>query len=366
MTDASDPLRQSFSLQAKANEKLGSPFSAHVLEAIGEQIEAGGPFRELLAPWADADLRQVIEDVVPLRILGGLQYLILDGCAEALAAQYPARTTDPDWPALRVALAATATERFAELAEFITSPPQTNEVRRSVCLFGGFLAVAGETGLPLRCLEVGSSAGLNLNWDAYRYDLGGLGAWGDPASPLTLDADWTGGPPPLTPVQVEIVERAGCDRQPIDLADERQALRLKAYVWPDQLDRLARLEAAIGVARLRPGLVEHADAAEWAAERAMPRDGAATVLFHSWIWQFLPAATQDALAQAIARAGEAATPSAPFAWLRMEPDLNQRNWPAFVRLTQWPGGHERVLAQVHPHGASVNWLETATKAGEAR
>jgi hypothetical protein len=30
-----------------------------------------------------------------------------------------------------------------------------------------------------------------------------------------------------------------------------------------------------------------------------------------------------------------------------------------VRLTLWPGGAERVLAEVHPHGAWVRW------AGEA-
>jgi hypothetical protein len=27
-----------------------------------------------------------------------------------------------------------------------------------------------------------------------------------------------------------------------------------------------------------------------------------------------------------------------------------------LRLTLWPGGAERRLARVHPHGASVEWL----------
>jgi hypothetical protein len=37
-------------------------------------------------------------------------------------------------------------------------------------LIGGFLRVAAMTRRPLRLLEVGSSAGLNLRWDHYRYE----------------------------------------------------------------------------------------------------------------------------------------------------------------------------------------------------
>jgi hypothetical protein len=27
-----------------------------------------------------------------------------------------------------------------------------------------------------------------------------------------------------------------------------------------------------------------------------------------------------------------------------------------VRLTLWPGGEDRLLAETHPHGATVRWL----------
>jgi len=38
----------------------------------------------------------------------------------------------------------------------------------------------------------------------------------------------------------------------------------------------------------------------------------------------------------------------------MEPP---RDNPALIelRLTLWPGGEDRLLAHVHPHGASVSW-----------
>ena len=66
-------------------------------------------------------------------------------------------------------------ERFVEFV-YMDHEPQTNEVRRSACLIGGFLTIARESGLPLRCFEVGASAGLNQLWDRFHYRLGDAGA----------------------------------------------------------------------------------------------------------------------------------------------------------------------------------------------
>ena len=116
--------------------------------------------------------------------------------APALAARYPPAASHIDAAALAEIIPSVAVAHIDFLTEFVTSPPQTNEVSRSKALVGGFLTVAAETGLPLRCLEIGSSAGLNQNWSLYRYDLGDWG-WGDPDSPVRLTAGWTGGAPPL-------------------------------------------------------------------------------------------------------------------------------------------------------------------------
>ena len=45
-----------------------------------------------------------------------------------------------------------------------------------------------------------------------------------------------------------MIERAACDRAPVDLADPIARRRLRAFVWADQFDRLARLDAAIAAA----------------------------------------------------------------------------------------------------------------------
>jgi hypothetical protein len=230
--------------------------------------------------------------------------------------------------------------------------PQTNEVRRSAVLLAGFLTIAAETGLPLRCFEVGASAGLNLYWDRFFYELGDA-RWGDPSSPVVVPTEWTGPLPPLE-ARIEVIERAACDRRPTDLTDPAQQRRLLANIWPDQFHRLDRSRAAIGVALAERVEVEEADAVDWIRARVRTQAGAATVLYHSIFWQYLSPETLAAMLAAIEELGRRATAEAPFAWLRMEPLLDNLARTE-LRLTLWPGGEDRLLAEVSPHGHWIRW-----------
>ena len=346
-------LSRSLRLQAAGCRNLGSPFHADLLGLAADDLEAAGPVAGLLTPWADASLRKLFDDAAPLRLLGALHDLVLSGDAPALAATYPKPGHEADPASAWIAARAAIIRHEDRLAAFMTHEPQTNEVRRSVCLTPGFLTLARETGLPMRTFEIAASAGLNLNWDGYRYKFGGT-AWGDPNAPVIMDTEWTGGPPPVD-ATVEVIERAACDRRPVDLADPVQRRRLLAYIWPDQFERLARIRAAIDLALALGVTVEAADAVAWTARVAAPQPGSVTVLYHSVFWQYMPAQSQAALARTIAEHGVRARPEAPFAWLRMEPAPDQMT-NMEVRLTLWPGGEDRVLAKVHPHGAWVKWL----------
>jgi hypothetical protein len=335
-------------LQAGMCRQLGSPLNAELLERAAEDWLADGPVKALLGPWNELNLRAQFDAATPLRLIGSWHELALSGDDPATARAYAALDADAIWSAVCVAM----DERGARLAAFMAHEPQTNEVRRSACLLGGFLEAAKAADLPLRCFEVAASAGLNLSWDRYRYRLGEV-AWGDPAARVEIDTDWQGGLPPLD-ARTHVIERAACDRRPTDLNDPVQRRRLVAYVWADQADRLARLQAAIAVALANDVQVEEADAVAWVRERVAPQPGALTVLYHSVFWQYMPSESQAALAALIAQIGARATAEAPFAWLRMEPPMPEPGMD--VRLTLWPGGEERLLAQVHPHGAQVRWL----------
>ncbi|WP_332770605.1 DUF2332 domain-containing protein [Phenylobacterium sp.] len=347
-----DNLAQCLSTQARGCDLLGSPFHAALLHLAAADLAAGGPTAALLAPWAGKGLRELFADAVPLRLLGALHDLVLSGDDPALAATYPKRGREADADSAWVAARAAMIRHQDRLAAFMTHEPQTNEVRRSVCLAPGFLEIAEQTNLPIRAFEVAASGGLNLNWDRYAYQFGPT-AWGDPESPVSMDTEWTG-PTPAVEARIEVIERAACDRRPGDLADPVQRRRLLAYIWPDQFERLDRIAAAIDLARELGVTVEAADAVGWTARVAAPRPGAAMVLYHSVFWQYMPAESQAALRQVIEAHGAAATSEAPFAWLRMEPPADN---PAGmeVRLTLWPGGEDRRLAEVHPHGAWVRW-----------
>jgi hypothetical protein len=74
--------------------------------------------------------------------------------------------------------------------------------------------------------------------------------------------------------------------------DDRE--RLLAYVWPDEADRLAHVEAAIGVATADPPPLDRAEAAAWteaALDPATAEAGVARVLMHAVALQYAPEET---------------------------------------------------------------------------
>jgi hypothetical protein len=344
----SDTLMKAFAFQARACASLGAGFSAGIVARAGADLATGGPVARLLEPWADRSAEQLIRDAIALRLLASLHHLVLTGTAPALAACYPPGGLDPDraWTTGREALMTHADQ----VSLFLQHEPQTNEVRRSACLLGGFLTIARQTGLPLRCFELGASAGLNSLWDAYRYEIGG-GLWGDAQSPVVLPCRWQGAAPDLA-TRVTVLQRHGCDRRPVDLARGGQVKRLLAYCWAEQGERMARLKAAIAMAQARHVAVDAMSAARW-IHRAGPRVGAATVVFHSIMWQYMPPDEQEAAWQAIRAHQSLATREAPFFWLRMEYDEGRRKHE--LRLWSAPDGGDRLLATVHPHGEHAFW-----------
>ncbi|HMU23144.1 MAG TPA: DUF2332 family protein, partial [Sphingorhabdus sp.] len=128
------------------------------------------------------------------------------------------------------------------------------------------------------------------------------------------------------------------------------------YCWPDQHDRLARLEAAIAIARAFPPAVAAGDAADWTEHMlAEPQaKGTARIVMHSVFWQYLPVDAQKRIEAAILKAGKTATPDCPLGWLSFEPDPSTIS-PMQLRLRVWPSGESLHLAACHPHGASINW-----------
>ncbi len=329
-------------LQAEACAMLGSPLYRDLLERAAADFEAGGPTAAIIG---DDEAPDPLLSALPLRLLGAVRRLELSGELPGLAALYADPDRDPSatWRAFHAALA----ERTGDLRRLVRLPVQTNEVARCAALLPGSLAVAAATGLPLRLLELGASAGLNLRWDRYRYEAGTF-AWGAADAPLTLRFELEG-TPALAP-GLAVAERRGCDRRPLDPTGEAGRLTLLSYLWPDQPARAERMQAAIAAAPATPAPVDEAPAAEWLeAQLASPRPGLATVVYHSIVMQYLSREERDRVASLLAEAGSGASAEAPLARLAME-SVDEM---AELRLTIWPGGEERVIGRAGYHGDRV-------------
>jgi hypothetical protein len=352
MTDDRDPraqLADGCRWHAAGCKVLGSPLYAEVFQRMAADVEAGGPSWDLLADHATAGLRAAY----PLRVTGGAHRLALTGNAPELARHFPSTGGDADAHGAWTALCALMADPPPELLDALTRPPQTNEVGRSASLIGGFLLVARETGQPVRALEIGSSAGLNLRFDRYRYEQGDEG-YGPADAGVRFRGEWPAGVPPFD-APLQVVARRGCDVDPIDPCTDEGRLTLLSYVWPDQEERFARMAAALDIAAEVPATVDRADAADWLDQRlAEPADGTTTVVFHSIMWQYLLAEKAAEVTQVIEDAGGRATGDAPLAWLRLEP-FDHMQFPE-VRLTRWPGGDTRTLARGSFHLGPVEWL----------
>jgi len=240
-------------------------------------------------------------------------------------------------------------ERHGEMIQAsLPRTVQTNEVTRCCALLPGFIEIARATGLPLRLLEIGCSAGLNLRWDRYRYETV-RGPWGPVDSSVVFENSFIGDPPPLG-VTVRVMERRGCDLNPIDPTTSDGRLTLLSFVWPDQTERFRQLSNAIELARSVPAEVKRADAIEWLdTQLGQTRPGVTDVVFHSIVLLYGSRQNRERLGQLMAQAGDCATQQNPLAWLSMEPGENQ----ADVHLTLWPGGERRLIATAGYHGRQV-------------
>jgi hypothetical protein len=334
--------------QGRACGLLGSPLYAELLPWAAADLLHGGPTAEVL----DGYLAEPVSSVLALRMLGAAHALALTGQAPELAAFYPSAggTESPGtdgaraWTALRQTLA----EHRSSIRAWLRRPPQTNEVGRGAALVGGLRHIVAEASLPVRLVEVGASAGLNLRADRFHVP-GDAGTHGDPSSAVVLAGGWQGTVPPEG--RIDVVARTGGDLDPIDPATPEGSLTLTAYVWPDQVARLERLRGALTLARQIPADLRQESATATLARTALA-EGSWTVLWHSIFRQYLDQAQRAELGGGVASLAAAATPSARFAHLYLE---QSRAGGCPVTLTTWPGGRQRVLGMAPPHGLPVTW-----------
>jgi hypothetical protein len=340
------PLPARFRRHADMLARSGrSPLYIELMRAAADDIEQDGEVARLFEG-IDAPPGAVPQ----LRLTAALHYLVLSGQARELAAFYPSaggeRPPAEVWP---VALA-TIAEHFDQIKKRLRRSVQTNEPGRSAVLFAGLLWLTARHGRPIRLLEVGASAGLNLLADRYAYVVRDL-ELGDPTSPLRFVDPWA--PPPVadlagTAAELRIVARAGCDVAPLDPRRPDDQLSLLSYIWPDELHRIDRMRAALSVAARDPVPVAKRLGSEWLpGALGDAQSGELVVVWHSVMRQYVAPEEWAAI--------EGALDARPnLVRLSMEPALDPR---AHMQLTVHDpaGAPARRLAVCDDHGLPILW-----------
>ncbi|CCH79459.1 conserved hypothetical protein [Nostocoides japonicum T1-X7] len=130
------------------------------------------------------------------------------------------------------------------------------------------------------------------------------------------------------------------------------ALRLRSFVWPWQLERHARLAAALDIVAEHPVAVDRASASAWLVPQLeRPADpGVLTVVWHSVTRQYWPVAEIERVDAIV----EEARPRMPLAHLSMEDSPTRSGGLTDVAVD---GPEVRVdgdlVARCHYHGPPV-------------
>ena len=316
--------------QAQYCAGRGSPVAARICETVS------GASDDLLRDQLPARVR--FGDLIGLRVMATVHRLALERLAPQVAMHLPTLGGTPpvdmrSWQAFDAAVITALLEHPRVLAWSLDHVPQTNETGRAVLLRRG-LSLLGDLGLPepVRLVEVGSSAGLNLRADRL------------PGNPQ-LEAG------PMPP----IIERLGCDLHPIDPTTQDGRTTLSSYIWVDDVGRFQRLGQALRIAAEVPASVRKASALTFVNGLNL-QQGAVTLLWHSAMWLYMPIDSRQGIQRRLAELGGAASTSSPLVHLSWEWQPGGQDTFTLV-LRTWNGrehaGEPLLLATGASHGSPV-------------
>jgi hypothetical protein len=230
---------------------------------------------------------------------------------------------------------------------------QTNEVQRAWALLPCFLELARWSSTEtFDVVELGTSAGLLLLWDRYRYRYA-AGRWGPANAALELAGE------ERTPVPGRVLHelprvrrRVGIDRNPLDLRDPHDLRLLKSFIWAGQDERLDRLDAAAAAFRHDPPQLVRGDLVDVLPQELGRRDSSALmVVLNSAALGYLDSAGRKRVRDALEHAGA----KEPLAYITTTQPANGTHHYWALAIELWPAGGRRELAYADFHGAWLEW-----------
>lgn len=249
--------------------------------------------------------------------------------------------------------------REALLPMLRTRLVQTNEVRRCA-LFLPALQTAlqrGQLKEPFAFIEIGSSAGLNLNMMHYTYEFvypdGRTVSIGESSGgALRMQCHVRDNSDlPLPSKLPRPTHRIGIDLLPLDVRDADCVRWLSSLIWPEHRERRERLTAAVEVARQHP--VQHlaGDAVEKLREAFSLVPASSTiVVLHSFVLNQFPAALLQALTALMKELSHTRS------FVEIGCELSSTEVAPLLILTHWQRGESSStpIAECSAHG---RWIQ---------
>ncbi|MFF0268836.1 DUF2332 domain-containing protein [Kribbella sp. NPDC004536] len=287
-----------------------SPLYGRIAVALSESAEALDVIES-----APARKRQ------PAIVLAALHNLVLAGEALALARAFAVASDAATREAGLDRIGAAAVEAVVGNAGAVLGRVHARKVRpdeggRHAVLYPSIGEVARRVGAgSVGLIDVGRSAGLNLTVDQVGIAYGNGQSLGDPASAVQVAASVVGDgqlPPVVIP---EVVARVAVGEDLVDVTDAEEVRWLRACVPPDQIERLARLEAELELAAGRPPALVPGEVVDVLPEAiAKVPDGVLPVVMTTWALSNLDL---EGRLRFLQRLDEAAT-KRPVAWVSVE------------------------------------------------
>lgn len=233
---------------------------------FGEVDAAGTLYERVAVAMSESDEALRAIEAAPARkrhptvILAALHDLALAGRAPAFATACAAADGD--------AAAGAAIDTLVRMTDTVVASAgrrrvRTDETGRGAVLYPATAEIARRVGASaVGIVDVGSSAGFNLHVDRVGVTYSDGRLLGDPSSPVQLSCSLVGDGQVPARAMPEVVARVGVDLDPVDVTDADEARWLRACVWPDQPERMARLEAEMALAATDPPLLLRGDAIE--------------------------------------------------------------------------------------------------------
>ncbi|MBM6648746.1 DUF2332 domain-containing protein [Bacillus sp. RIT 809] len=289
---------------------------------------------------------------IPNLLLGAVHYLLLKGKEHSLKKYYQSLVENAD---INFENAFYQFKDFCRVyrEEIIsllqTKLVQTNEVRRCAYLYPSFCYIFNKVNKPLALIEIGTSAGLQLFWDQYRYSYGTDEVYGNINSNVNLTSEIRGeNVPHFLKHSPPVLERIGLDLHVNNLNDEEDYLWLRALIWPEHKARLELFDQAASLVKNESVRLIEGDGVELLPSIIEQiSEDAVICIFHTHVANQIPKQVKHALEKQIKEIGAK----------RDVFHLYNNMWDRDLHIDYYINGNEycETVGETEGHGRWFSW-----------